>query len=184
MEEKAKIVISLSEGKFEISGSEKFVNAQIENFKELITKSVNQPKPVPQKPPTKTESVNTTQDTSATSKSNSDLDDSIYVEDDELIRIICDIPGKTKAEQTLNAALLYANARKIQGQETANVEEIKKVCANHGCLDKKNFSTHIKKGDPQLYIDKGNGGARSIKLNRPGVKKAEEIIELIKQNDK
>lgn len=184
MEEKAKIIISVSEGKFEISGSEKFVSTQIENFKELITNSVNQPKKVQPKATAMPELENKSTKQPSSIQTNTGLDESIYVEDEDQIRIICDIPGKTKAEQTLNVALLYANARKIQGQESAVVEEIKTVCSNHACLDKKNFSTHIKKGDPKLYIDKGNGGSRSIKLNRPGIKKAEEIIELIKQNGK
>ena len=184
MEEKAKIIISVSEGKFEISGSEKFVSTQIENFKELITKSVNQPKIVQPKATAIPEMEIEPASPPSSIQSNTNLDDSIYVEDEDLIRIICDIPGKTNAEKTLDVALLYANARKIQGQENTIVEEIKTVCSNHACLDKKNFSTHIKKGDPKLYIDKGSGGARSIKLNRPGIKKAEEIIELIKQNGK
>ena len=178
--DKAKIIISVSEGKFEISGSEKFVSTQIENFKDLIIKSVNRLQTAPK---AKSEDQQHSDIPESSSSSSPDiLDPDIFVEDEELIKIICDLPGKGKAEQTLNAALLYAQARTLQGQETANVEEIRTICSDHGCLDKTNFSSHVKKRDPQYFIDKGSGKSRTIKLNRPGQKKAKVLIESIKQS--
>ncbi|MFY0715286.1 hypothetical protein J1D01_16610 [Seonamhaeicola sp. NFXS20] len=177
----AKISISIIEGKFEISGSEEFVNKQIENFKEVITKTLEKPTNVvgskmESQFPVKEKQI---QQAEKQSKVQDDSYSHIYVVDDEKIRIICDIPGKTAAEKTLNTALIYAFAKNNLGIEEANVGEIKTVCQNHGFLDKVNYSTHIKKGDPKLYLDKGSGKERAIKLVRPGIKKAKEIIELI-----
>lgn len=184
-ENSAKISISVSEGKFEISGSEKFVSEQIENFKDLITKSVSN---IPKKETVVREhSQNHSGSTSQeipSKKENKSLDnyDEIYVEDEEVLKIICDIPGSSTSKKTLNAALLYAYGKKLQGDEVADVEEIREVCRNHGIFDSKNFSTVIKGGDPQLYIDKKNGDKRIIKLNRPGIKAVTELIQTI-QNE-
>lgn len=177
----AKISISIIEGKFEISGSEEFVNKQIENFKDVITKTLEKPtqqvnSKMTSEIPIKEKEIESPQKQAIVQ------DDSfshIYVVDDEKVRIICDIPGKTAAEKTLNTALIYAFAKHNLGIEEADVGEIKIVCQNHGFLDKVNYSTHIKKGDPKLFLDKGSGKLRTIKLVRPGIKKAKEIIELI-----
>ena len=179
--EEAKISISINEGKFEISGSENFVNKQIENFKSIIEKSLENP--TIQNPTDTIKHVEiVSQSPISTNSTSNKLDDKysdIFVIDGEDVKIICDIPGNNSAEKTLNAALIYALAKKESGTEEVNVGEIKHICQNHGFLDKKNFSTHIKKGDPKLYLDKGNGNSRVIKLVRPGEKKAQELIELI-----
>lgn len=180
-DKEAKIRICLSEGKFEISGSEDFVSKQIDNLKELIIESA-------QKKNSQSKSVNkhievvnqapiTTDEENSITKDGKYSD--IFVVDEEKIRIITDIPGNTASKQTLHAALIYAFAKKENGIDEANVDEIRSVCQNHAFLDLKNFSSHIKSGDPKLYLDKGSGKDRVIKLTRPGERKATELIDSI-----
>ncbi len=175
----AKIVISVTEGRVEISGSESFVTSQIKNFKELIEKSITQieSKATPHVKVADKPKATKTDDTKGIDEY---LD--VFSIDGEDINIIVDIPGSNKAEQTLNVALLYSYARTLQGQDSAVVDSIRKVCVSHGCFDAPNFSTHIKKGNPKYFVDKGTGKSRSIKLNRPGEKKAKELIDSILQN--
>jgi hypothetical protein len=183
--EKAKIVVSVSEGKFEISGSEEFVNKQIDLFKDIILKSFEK-YPIKSQLSKETSKHIETVDQSPISLNdnkslNSDLSD-VYVVDNEQIRIIADLPGDNSKAKTQSAALIYAYAKKQMGEDEASVEEIRTICQNHGCLDSSNFSAHIKSGDPKLYLDKGKGKARSIKLARPGEKRAIEIIQSILEN--
>jgi hypothetical protein len=185
----AKITISLNEGKFEISGSELFVTQQIENFKSVIERTLtdfdNQEKQV------KANSTNNGNDSTKTEKpadENESADDiseihpDVYVIDNEKINIICDIPGSTDSKKTLNASLLYAYGQKSQGINETNVEDIRDICKIHACLDSTNFSSHIKAGNPKLYIDKGSGKSRTITITRPGEKSAKELIKSIESN--
>ena len=179
----AKIIISVTEGKFEISGSEEFVTKQIENFKDLITKSVGSI-PTPNKTVQQPIQTNNSERTETNNGGTNGLDKypDIYALDGEDIKVICDIPGSNVAKQAYCAALLLAFGKKQLGHDEVLVEEIKEICKSHGCYDGTNFSTHMKKGNPKQYIDKGSGKTRSLRLNRPGEKEAEEFIKTITQN--
>lgn len=186
----AKITISLNEGKFEISGSELFVTQQIENFKSVIERTLtdfdNQEKQVKSKLPDNGNSPATKDkpaDENESSKDISETHPDIYAIDNEKINIICDIPGSTDSKKTLNAALLLAYGEKTQGISETVVEDVRNICKIHACLDTTNFSTHIKAGNPKLYIDKGSGKAtRTITITRPGEKAAKELIKSIEAN--
>jgi hypothetical protein len=186
----AKITIALNEGKFEISGSELFVTQQIENFKSVIERTLtdfdNQEKEVESKPiengtnhTSKEKAVDEIESSGDISETHPD----IYAIDNEKINIICDIPGSTDSKKTLNASLLFAYGQKTQGISETVVEDIRNICKIHACLDSANFSTHIKAGNPKLYIDKGSGKAtRTITITRPGEKAAKELIKTIEAN--
>lgn len=181
----AKISISIKEGKFEISGSEDFVNKQIENFEDLITETVENVEP---KQPTGSPNLdsNSNGSSNSTTTNTSTLEEYpyVYVEDGDSIKIVCDLPGNSKSEKTFNAAILYAYALKLKGQDEAPVEDIRDIARNHGCYDGSNFSGYINSGDPQYYLDKDEGTRKSrvIKLNRPGIKEAEKLIQQINEN--
>jgi hypothetical protein len=177
----AQIIISISEGRFEISGSEKFVSDQIENFKDQIIQSFSQPNGKPRKPTTKADDSTIT-DTGSNSDGTLESYSDIYTIDDNKIKVICEIKETTVSKKVLKLATLYAYGKKLQGLESASVEEIKEECITHGILDTTNFSKHIKNGDPSYYIDKGLGASRVIKLNIPGTKAAVEYINEILAN--
>lgn len=178
----ASIKVSISEGLVEISGSETFVTSQIDNLKELLKElKENKVKIKPSSSAGADEEKKKERETPIINATLEDMDD-IYVVDEDKIKIICeDIPGTDKLNKTLNIALLYAFASKKLGKDEASVDLIRDICTEHGCLDPGNFSTHIKNGNPQYYLDKGTGKARTIKINKPGEKKALEVIEKIRQ---
>lgn len=181
----SRISISVKEGKFEISGSEEFVSTQIENFKELITETIKNASrkvesikhPNSQEIPEKHIESTENNDSSSISQY-----PDIFVEDDDSLRLVCDIPGSSDSKRTFHAALLYVYGMKLLGRDEAIVEEIREICKNHGCYDSANFSSHIKYGDPRYYLDKGSGKTRTLKLNRPGEKEAEKLIQQITEN--
>jgi hypothetical protein len=180
----ASIKVSISEGLIEISGSESFVTSQIDNLKELLKELKDNKVKIKPPPPAGGDGERKKKDgeTPITNATLEDMDD-IYVVDDDKIKIICeDIPGTDKLNKTLNIALLYAFASKKLGKDEASVDLIRDICTEHGCLDPGNFSTHIKNGTPQYYLDKGTGKTRTIKINKPGEKKALEVIEKIRQD--
>lgn len=179
----ASIKVSVSEGLIEITGSETFVTSQIDNLKELLKElKESKVKIKPQNSGGEGDKKKKLDDGLNPGATLEDMDD-IYVIDDDKIKIICDeIPGNDKLNKTLHVALLYAFASKKLGKDEANVDLIREVCVEHGCLDAGNFSTHIRNGNPQYYIDKGTGKARTIKINKPGEKKALEIIDKIRQD--
>lgn len=167
----AKISISMIDGRIEICGSETFVTTQIDNFKEHIITALSK-------------STNKSKDTYSASKvenatnSTTSLDDyqDIFTLDDDKIKIIPQMTGTTKSKKVVKLAVLYAYAKKLQGIDTASVEEIKIECETHGLMDT-NFSSNIKSGDPAYYTDKESGKARFIKINKPGEKYALEILK-------
>lgn len=182
--QKSKVTISAIEGKFEFSGTESFVNEQIEKFRDLIEKSLNQVKIQDSRTDRKIDNKKETIEDKNKTPNQDGIDKypEVYLLDEENLRIICDIHGSKTSEQTLNCALLYAYGQKLLNNDEANVNEIKDICKDHGFHDT-NFSTYIKSGDPKDFMDKGSGKNRSIKITRPGEKKALELINLILENE-
>lgn len=179
----ARIIVSLQEGKFEISGSELFVSQQIENLKEIIKMPANEAAKAPRKKDER-ESIQKKEDLNPedTKQNIGDLHPSIYALDNDKVNIICDIPGSSDSKKAQNVALLYAFAEKHQGKKESLVEEIRGICKIHGCFDQTNFSSHIKHGNPKLYIDKGSGKARVLIITKPGENKVIELIKSIESN--
>lgn len=182
----AKIIISPSEGKFEISGSEDFVTRQIENFKELIIDSVKQVQP---KPISSLDPENQVEQAEGNGGTSSEVETSIqdkypnvYSFDDDKLKLVCDIPGHNKKEKSINATLLYAYGWNQEGIEEVSNQNIKDICERHGILDKSNFAKYIKSGDPKLYTYKGSGSNTKIRITKPGEKAAKELISQIEQN--
>lgn len=172
MDKEANFSISIQEGKLEISGSEAFVREQINNFKELILETMqNLPTaryhpPPPPPPPGEGPGTGMAAETNP-------YPNVIAIHDDA-IKILKSIPGKRKAEKTVNAALLYLVGKGIKGEETAFFEEIRKVCKDHACLDTPNFSKTLK-GTKEWLIIGGSGKKQTAKLSHPGRTKAQEL---------
>lgn len=167
----SKIQIKIKDIEFLTEGTESWVTEQYEKFLRDISDLPISAIPAVSK---------FANSEAANGEDNSDED--IYIVDDNNINVICDIPGNENAQRTFHLALLYAYASKKLGFEDAKVEDIRNACIEHGCYDATNFSTHIKKGTPQLYLDKGSGKERSIKLTKPGENKAKELIMKIREN--
>jgi hypothetical protein len=172
MEKEASFSISIQEGKVEISGSEAFVREQIENFKELILETTKRlqtaQQQIPPPPPPPGGGVGP-----RIVLGTNQYPNVIAIHDDQ-IKILKPIPGKKKAEKTVNAALLYLVGKGIKGEETALFEEIRMVCKDHACLDAANFAATLK-GAKEYLIVGGSGKKQTAKLSHPGCTKAQEL---------
>ena len=173
MDNEAKVSISLREGKIEICGSESFVKEQLDRFKELIDGKLSALPAMPLPPMTPPPANSSTGASLQNPPQGSTYPNVIAIEEDD-IRILKAIPGKTKAEKTVNAALLYLIGIELKGQSSATFSKIRDICKHHSCLDAPNFSKAIK-GAKELFIVSGSGKSQTAKLTHPGSKKANQL---------
>ena len=175
----AKLHLSIKDGVFEISGSEKFVTSQIENFKDIIldalkTKGMQQPLSPEvheqvDSPPTK-QAYQTKTDTQQ-------YPNVLHIEGTD-VRVIKRVSGSNKAQKSLNTVLVYLWAKRTVGVEDTTLKSLRKLCEQQGCLDKANFAKTIKGAREHIIVDGVKGSsAQKCKLTMPGVEKAEELLE-------
>ena len=183
----ATISINLTEGNIVISGSEEFVEKNMEtvfSFVERANKSVYAPKKVAQQKEdcrremTISEEPITTEETTITVDKY--IKAGVYHIDGEdgTISILKKIPGNSNAEKMKNIALIVLHIRKgkIAGKE------IIPICEKHACYDSANFSATFKNEKTNI-IRKGNGQAWTIELTQPGEVAALALLEEM-ANDK
>lgn len=181
----AKLHLSLSDGVFEISGSELFVSQQIDNFKEIIlealqnNKNITEPTSLhndePDAPPAADKLP-------AGGKSEHGFDQKsfprvLHIEDKE-VKIIKRMPGTNNAKKTVNTALAYLWGKRSVGIQGVSYQDIRDLCQNQGCLDSGNFSSTMKGARELIIIDGKKGSSvQTCKLTLPGVERAEELLE-------
>lgn len=188
----AKFFLSISDWTIEISGNEKFVKEQIDKFDDYlisifdkITSDKIKEDVVNSKTMIQWTNWNYNQDISMNEKKwepviNDDKEwiineyKNVFHEDEWEIKIICDINNSSNAQSTYDIAMMYAFIN--HSDWWAIVDDIKNICIDHGCRDQKNFSTHIKKGNPKFYTDKWKWKDRRIKLTYPWREEAKKII--------
>lgn len=184
----ATISINLTEGNIVISGSEEFVEKNMEtvfSFVERTSKSEYIPNklmqqkedrggetPIPEK--------NVITEGTAPIAIDKYIEAGVYHIDGEdgTISILKKIPGNSNAEKMKNIALivLYIRKEKIAGKE------IIPICEKHACYDSANFSTTFKNEKTNI-IRKGSGQAWTIELTHPGETAALALLEEM-ANDK
>ena len=184
----ATISINLSEGNIAISGSEEFVEKNMEtifSFVERANKSVYAPKKVAQqKEDCRVET--TISEEAITAEKTSPITVDKYIKagvyhidgEDGTISILKKIPGNSNAEKMKNIALivLYIRKEKIAGKE------IIPICEKHACYDSANFSSTFKNEKTNI-IRKGSGQSWTIELTQPGETAALALLEEM-ANDK
>ena len=102
--------------------------------------------------------------------------------DGDEVKILRELPGATKKEKQVNAALLVLFAKLRKGAEAVLTSEIRKVCADHGVLDEKNFASHLKT-NRTLFMLSGKTSDKTAKLTVPGKKKAMELVQELNVQD-
>ncbi|MCP4262593.1 MAG: hypothetical protein GY774_34585 [Planctomycetes bacterium] len=158
----------------EFSGSETFVQKQIDEFKELIysnlkaVKAKKQNGKLSEKQPDQV-------DESATDTSDNPYPN-VFEYDGEEINIL-KVPGKDNATKTKYLTLIYLYAKEKFGRKAISTKEIHKQCESHGCLDSPNFSSILGRIKKEYVILKGKGKVKTIKLTKPGRENAKELIE-------
>ena len=183
----------------EISGSEEFVSAQIDSFKELIISTYDkileksEVLPLPERYNDNREmrllnipSLSTKETTDAdfeevkTLRSGISYENVIVFHEDK-IQIIADIPGDSKARQMINTILLYLWAKLQKGIDSCSYSELRDYCQYLGVLDPTNFSKHIEKSK-KFFLVGGDSRNKTVRLIHPCIKEAEKlIIELNKK---
>ena len=173
--------ISFTDKSLEISGSEEFVKQQLDDFKSLINASISRL--------ITDDSTYADEENDLITYDNNELgpalsgqflnfaEDVIVIDDDE-VNVIANVEGSTVAARMIDFVLLYMLGNRKIGNEEIDFNELREACENYGEFDGPNFSRHMnsKKNKP-YFIIKGSGRKQSAKLTRPGIKKAEELIE-------
>ena len=180
------ISISLRDGNITISGSDTFVEKNMQAAFDFVESNLALfPTTPPATPVTHLSTdlpINgtTTDYSAAGQKSVSDAESDKYIEagiyhidpDDGTISILKKIPGNNKSEKTKNIALivLYIKKGKVPGKD------IIPICVKHACYDCSNFSS-IFKNEKTNIIRKGTGQNWTIELTQPGETAAINLLE-------
>jgi hypothetical protein len=140
----ARFSISISEGRFEIEGTEEFVQKHLDGFKEHVEKSLQRMvesskllAPAAGNPAGKQAVVATT----IADPSGLAGYEYLFTKVDDKIQILKPLPGTNKKEKTISAALLVALAHRIVGVEPVSFDAIREVCKGDGSYDGSNFAT-------------------------------------------
>lgn len=98
---------------------------------------------------------------------------------DDKLKIIAHVPGKTKAEQSRNVALVVLYGQLLLGVEQVPSDTIRQACVDQGCYDSTNFAQYLKGLKSRVVMNTKTGGGYDVKLTAPGRKDAKELIELL-----
>lgn len=181
-ESEARFHVSLGSGTFEVSGSQEFVEGQIEKHSETLLDMINKLRH--SSAGVKNSSGNSelstgTRTTDKGGNNGSDVSNpfgNVLAFDDGKVTIITSIPGKNSKEKTINAALLYLLGKDALGENKASFKEIRQVCEDHGFLDSANFAKSLK-SEKSRFIFSGGPRSQGAKLTVPGTKEAKELAE-------
>ena len=178
MEERnSSIEVNLSEGKIVISGTEAFIEKNMQTIFSFVEQNKTQSRVQQvddQSQIQLSEKGEVIVDEKEQEKSDKYIENGVYHIDSEdgTISILKTIPGNTKAEKMKNIAMIVLHIRKqkIEGKE------IIPICEKHNCYDAANFSAVFKKEKTNI-IRKGNGQKWTIELTQPGEIEAVELLE-------
>lgn len=151
----------------EFDGTEAFVTAQLEKFGESIRAGVAGEHYTP--PPDPVRDAGPAPDPLAR----------IFAATDTGLKIVSDIPGRSNAEKTVNAAILLAHGMaKLRNRKTVFFREVKAVCRAHRCHDATNMATVLKTklSARSAFVFGGSGQKQTLSLTDEGTKQAERLI--------
>ena len=178
----ARFRVSLGNGTFEVSGSQEFVEGQIEKHSEVLLDMVDKLRHGHTEANNSGGNTGTDADPPSdqgSENNGSDIRDSfenVLAFDDGEVTVIADIPGKNSKTKTVNAALLYLFGKDSLGEAKASFKEIRQVCTEHGFLDSPNFAQYLK-SEKSRFIVSGKGQSQEVKLTVPGKKAARDLAE-------
>ena len=182
----ATVSINLHEGSIVITGSEDFIEKNMQIAFDFVEKNLSATPKVVTAPVAAVPSNNLLDTTSKQVDMVPALDSDKYINagvyhvdsEDGSISILKKIPGGNKAEKTKNIALIVLHIRKgkVPGKE------IIPICEKHACYDSANFSSTFKNEKTNI-IRKGSGQSWTIELTQPGEAAALTLLEEM-ANDK
>lgn len=184
--EKSYIKINLSEGSLTIEGSENFIENNSERLLNYV-KTYSKVIETITVPPEIRESIQHDSPSIKSIETETQISPVLkkYVSggiihidsDDKSVSILKTVPGRTKAEQIKNIALivLFAKSGTISGKDLVP------ICEKHRCYDNKNFSAIFKK-DKSYFLRKGTGRNWTLGLSVPGENAAKTLLESMLEN--
>lgn len=181
------ISINLGDGSITISGSETFVEKNMNSVFDFVERNRQF---VPQTTASEEDATKgdkfSTQSTLTTPPIENPKIGDKYIKagvyhigaEDGAISILKTVPGKNKAEKAKNIALivLYIRKGKVDGKELIP------ICEKHACYDSGNFSSTFKNEKTNI-IRKGSGQSWTLELTQPGESAALALLEEM-ANDK
>ncbi len=173
--------INLNEGNIVISGSEDFVERNmekvfsfVERANNVVCRHTDMNKTCVQEVKSVEKIENISFDTANTNNSDKYIAAGVYHIDSEdgNISILKKIPGNSKAEKMKNVAMivLYIRKGKIQGKE------IIPICEKHSCYDRTHFASTFE-AEKTNIIRRGSGKNWTIELTQPGEDAAVALLE-------
>ena len=179
-----RISISIKDGILEFEGSEEFVVKQIVKYENLIQNMISKTVQSQVAEPT-TDKNQVEPDQTDTKPVQSKINyENVLAIEDNVVKVLSDIPDKSNSKKTISAALLCLFAKNIQGIEEVEFKEIQNICKEHSCYDSAHFSSYLKK-DKQAksyFIFGGTGRRQTAKLTFPGKRAAENLVKELNQS--
>jgi len=167
-----KVNISIGDNVWEFSGSETFVQKQINEFKELICGNL---KPVKAKK-LKDKPTGGQSEQVVSSETKVNPYPNVIDYHGDTIGIL-KTKGKTKREKTRELVLMYAWAKKQLGIESVHSKELIALCKEHESYDAPNFKYTLKEASG-IAID-GSERSYSVRLTVPGLSKAKKLLDTL-----
>ena len=182
-ESEAHFRVSLGSGTFEVSGSQEFVEGQIEKHGDTLSDLLNKLQQVrvgvnSGSSETNIDTPPNDEPTNTGSNVDKPFENVLAFDDENGVSVIVSIPGKNSKEKTVNAGLLYLLGKDLVGETKVPFKEIRQVCTDHGFLDSSNFAQSIK-SERSLFVVSGSGQSQEAKLTVPGKKAARELAEAL-----
>ena len=175
-ENRSRVTVSFNEGRLEIEGPESFVEKQVDRFATLIEAGFGK---VLRQAPAKTPNDDTGNSGKGNPTALSKYENLFDMAGDK-VKILADLPGSTKADQSVNAALLLTLGYALLGTESTAFEEIRETCQHHGCLDSKHFAETLK-AEKDAFVFEGTPKKQTARLTVPGRRRAETLAAQLNQ---
>ena len=170
----SKVIVSLKDGTIQIEGAEGFVREQLALFMDVIKTHLATLAKGPLKATGK-ESPGKEKESPVPSGDLAAYENLFAVADDN-IQVLKDLPGASKAEKSVSAALLLSFANELNGTDQTSYEVVRDLCQAHSCLDGTNFSKTLA-AEKDAFIVSGTPRKRVIKLTVPGRKRAKALAD-------
>ena len=176
--------ISLESGTFEVSGSEKFVQEQMDKFAEAVDDIIDKLRSHRLGSGSDNPGVASAKEAALPSKDQGGQADqeqnpypNVIVLDEDKVRVIAEIPGANAKEKTINAALICLIGKGLLGANRATFKEIRDICKDQAFLDSSNFSQYLRTEKSLFTVHGKGGGNLEAQLTFPGRKSATELVE-------
>lgn len=189
-------VFKLTTTSLEITGSENFVNQQLQNNESLLNAFIGIIKQGFIDKSNLLNTQNIVESNNAQMLKNGytftdyeDISDNIdplqkfedvIAMENGTFQVLVSIPGSTESKKIVNITLMYLWVKAKTNTESVNASELKKIFELHGLDQSNHFSKYIK-NNKKFFITNGSGHNWTIKATVPALKEAEILLNNLKK---